>query len=102
MTVDYFGFEWDEDKNQRNLMKHGLMFEDAVLVFNDPFFLKKYDVLHSNEEDRFIGIGRIREFFVTFVSYTDRNGKIRMISARKATQKEVKEYEKHRKNLQTN
>ena len=100
MTIEYYGFEWDEEKNKRNLKKHGIMFEEAVLVFNDPFLLEKYDVLHSSGEDRFSGIGRIRGFFVTFVCYADRNGKISMISARKATGKEVKEYERHRKNLQ--
>lgn len=102
MTVEYYGFEWDDEKNLRNLRIHGIMFEDAVRVFNDPFLLEKYNVRHSSEEeDRFIGIGRLKTFFVTFVSYTDRKGKSRMISARKATGKEVKEYERHRKSLQT-
>ena len=101
MDVEYCGFEWDEEKNQRNIKVHKLSFETAVRAFNDPFLLEKYDSTHSIEEDRYIGIGKIKEYLITFISFTDRNGKIRIISARKATAKEVKEYEKHRKSIQT-
>lgn len=101
MDVEYCGFEWDEEKNQRNIKVHKLSFQTAVRAFNDPFLLEKYDSSHSAEEDRYIGIGKIREYFITFICFTDRNGRTRMISARKATAKEVREYEKHRKSLQT-
>jgi len=101
MTVEYCGFEWDGDKNMRNIRLHQLSFETAVRVFNDPFFLEKYDDSHSStNEDRYVGIGRIKEYFITLICFTDSSGKTRIISARKATAKEVKEYEKHRKNLQ--
>lgn len=101
MTVEYCGFEWDDEKNRRNIRLHHLGFETAVRVFNDPFFLEKYDDDHSSlEEDRYVGIGRIKEYSITLICFTDRNGKTRIISARRATAKEVKEYEKHRKSLQ--
>ena len=101
MAAEYCGFEWDEEKNQRNIKMHKLSFQTAVRAFNDPFLLEKYDSSHSAEEDRYIGIGKIREYYITFICFTDRNGRTRVISARKATAKEVREYEKHRKSLQT-
>ncbi len=100
MDVEYYGFEWDEEKNQRNIKVHRISFQTAVRVFNDPFLLEKYDSAHSVEEDRYIGIGKIKEYLITFICFTDCNGKTRIISARKATAKEVREYEKHRKSLQ--
>ena len=43
MDVEYYGFEWDEEKNQRNIKVHRISFQTAVRVFNDPFLLEKYD-----------------------------------------------------------
>ena len=100
MTVEYCGFECDENKNKRNIRIHKLSFQTAVRVFNDPFLLEKYYSAHSIEEDRYIGIGKIGGHLITFICFTDRNGKTRIISARKTTAKEIKEYEKHRKSLQ--
>lgn len=103
MTVSYGGFEWDSKKNEINQAKHKISFELAVRAFNDPCLLEKYDFANSSEdEDRFISLGLVEGILLIFVSHTDRNGKIRIISARKAVRKEVKEYERHRKNLQTN
>ncbi len=101
MTVDYYGFEWDEEKNLKNFAKHGIYFEDAVHIFEDPFLIEDYDEVHSSEEeDRYNYIGMVREIVMLFVVATDRKGKMRIISARKATRKEVQEYnEQNAKNL---
>ena len=79
-------FEWDEDKNQLNLEKHGIDFETAILVFNDSQRIEIYDVEHSIEEDRYNTIGMVND--VLFVVYTERKEYIRLISARLATKKE--------------
>lgn len=76
-------FEWDEDKNQLNLKKHGIDFETAMLVFNDLQRIEIYDVEHSINEDRYNTIGMVND--VLFVVYTERKENIRLISARLAT-----------------
>lgn len=85
-------FEWDESKNQLNIKKHKISFEEVILAFDDPMFFEKYDLKHSNEEDRYIGIGSVADVVIVTVSYTDRNGVTRIISARVATANERKEY----------
>lgn len=101
MLVTYEGFEWDSDKNVINKAKHRISFETAVRAFNDPCLLEKYDLANSTpEEDRYISLGLVEGILLVFVSHTDRSGRIRIISARKAEKKEVIEYERHRKNLQ--
>ena len=86
-------FEWDENKNQRNFKLHNIKFETAAKVFNDPFRIERFDALHSDDEDRYITIGEINgTAFVVFVSYTDRENVVRLISARKATSSERREY----------
>ena len=50
-------FEWDEDKSRPNLRKHGVAFEEAKTVFNDPFAITIADPDHSDEEDRYVDIG---------------------------------------------
>ena len=82
--------QWDEQKNRLNLHKHHIDFEDAALVFADPERVEIYDDLHSSDEDRYIAIGRVYD--VLFVVYTERGEKIRLISARKATEREKKLY----------
>ncbi|MCD7815085.1 MAG: BrnT family toxin [Lachnospiraceae bacterium] len=79
-------FEWDEDKNQKNLEKHGISFETAMLVFNDDYRLEVYDIEHSQTEDRYNTIGLVHD--VLFVVYTERKEKLRIISARLATAQE--------------
>ncbi len=76
-------FEWDEEKNQLNLKKHGIDFETAMLVFNDLQRIEIYDIEHSINEDRYSTIGMVQD--VLFVVYTERNENIRLISARLAT-----------------
>ncbi len=86
-------FEWNEDKATVNLLKHGVSFEEARLVFDDPFFVDFYDPDHSDDEERYIIIGESRLNRLLVVSYTERRSKIRLISAREATRKEKEAYE---------
>ena len=83
-------FEWDEEKNALNLLKHGIDFRDAAAVFDDDDRIEFYDAAHSEFEDRFNIIGMVRD--VLFVVYTERRERIRMISARKATPLEKNVY----------
>lgn len=87
--------EWDENKNQRDILIHGISFDEAKRVLDDPNALGLYDETHSSlEEDRYICIGDIgiEDCLIVFVVLTDRKGNIRSISARKATQKEKEAY----------
>lgn len=83
-------FEWDEEKNSRNIKKHGISFETASRVFDDPEYLEIPDLTHSNEEDRYIVIGKVEE--VLFVVYTEREDRVRIISARLARPIERRQY----------
>jgi len=86
-----YKFEWDEKKNVLNLKKHGVSFETATMVFNDPKRLDIYDQEHSEFEDRWNTIGLL-SFEIISVIYTMRNGIIRLISARKADKEEEEMY----------
>jgi len=86
-------FEWDSGKASSNLRKHGVSFEEAVSVFGDPLALTIADPLHSEEEDRSITLGWSQENRLIVVVFTDRDDKIRIISARKATRQERRDYE---------
>ena len=83
-------FEWDEDKANYNKRKHGISFETAALVFDDPNYIEMYDFEHSSDEDRFIAIGKVGD--VIFVVFTERGDKIRLMSARIATTSEREVY----------
>ncbi len=83
-------FEWDEGKNQINIEKHKISFETAAHVFDDPMYIEMYDFEHSTDEDRYIAIGMVGK--VLFVVFTERREKIRLISARLATEKERRLY----------
>jgi uncharacterized DUF497 family protein len=85
------GFEWDDDKAQGNLAKHGISFEDARLVFRDVFASERPDVVGSDGEQRYITTGQGNGVLLTVV-YTERNERIRIISARKATKHEQRDY----------
>ncbi len=88
-------FDWDEGKNRRNRTKHGVWFEEAQSVFNDPHGRLFYDPEHSVAEDRFIllGVSSAGRTLVVVHCYRDSDSLIRIISARKATKKEVRFYE---------
>lgn len=86
-------FEWDPKKARRNLEKHGISFEEASTVFGDPNAITIYDDEHSDDEDREITIGFSAKVRIIVVSHTDRDGKIRIINARKATRTEILQVE---------
>ena len=83
-------FDWDPRKNKANIKKHGVSFEEAQGVFFDEDAIVYDDPDHSDEEDRFLIIGRSFKLRVLFVCYCYQpdDSVIRMISARKATSKE--------------
>lgn len=85
-------FEWDEEKNRINKEKHdGIGFEYAVRVFLDEKRIERYDFEHSTiSEDRWNAIGMVNK--VLFVVYTERGERTRIISARRATKEEEREY----------
>ena len=86
-------FEWDESKNQINLNKHKIDFNDAVHVFIDPNRVERYDSANSFNEDRWqtIGMAPLGVLFVVYAERRDGNV-IRLISARKATRREQEAY----------
>jgi uncharacterized DUF497 family protein len=86
-------FEWDPGKASRNLKDHKITFEEAATVFGDPLSLTLPDPDHSNDESRFITVGNSIDGKLLLVSHTDRDEKIRIISAREATKRERKFYE---------
>lgn len=86
-------FEWDERKAQANLNKHQVSFEEASTVFGDPLSLTIDDPVHSEEESRFVTVGKSITGRVLIVVHSDRGDYIRIISARKATRHERKQYE---------
>lgn len=87
-------YEWDGAKASTNLRKHKVSFAEAASVFLDPLALSFFDPDHSDEEDREITIGISSRKRALFVSHCERGGRIRIISARKATRKEQLQYEK--------
>lgn len=78
-------FEWDANKAKSNLEKHQVSFDEATTVFYDPD--------HSEDEDRYLIVGRANTGNLLIVSYTEREDLIRIISARKLTKFERKMYE---------
>ena len=88
-----FQFEWDENKNRKNILKHGISFEEAKTVFYDDMALVFDDPDHSDEEERFLIIGYSIRERICIVSHCFRNNDtIRIISARKALKDEVRDY----------
>jgi len=88
-------FEWDVNKATANLAKHGVSFEEAVTVFRNPLAVIFDDEDHSNEELREIIIGYSDSNRLLLVCFTERDDAVRIISARKATQRERRDYEEH-------
>ena len=79
-------FEWDSEKAKRNKIKHGIGFKLAARVFEDDERITRRDAEHSQDEERIQVIGKVEN--VLFVVCTERGEKIRLISAREATEKE--------------
>jgi uncharacterized protein len=86
-------FEWDDEKDQSNQQKHGIAFDEAKTVFNDPRSITIADEAHSDEEDRYLDLGISTRGRLVVVSYTERDSNIRIISCRRATKAERKAYE---------
>ena len=89
-------FEWDEDKNTLNKETHGFFFEEILAVFDDPFFLEAYDRTYSTlKEIRMKGIASFDRRIYFFVSYTEREERTRIISARLASPLERECYDEN-------
>ena len=88
-------FEWDERKNRSNRTKHGIWFEEAVSVFQDPCGRLFDDSEHPEEEDRsiLIGLSQLTRMLVVVHCCKESDLLVRIISAREATEKEIRFYE---------
>lgn len=86
-------FEWDPQKAIRNLKNHGISFEEASTVFDDPILITFLDEKHSIGENRYITIGLSQQNRLLLIAHTERKEQIRIISARKATPHERRFYE---------
>jgi len=86
-------FEWDLSKATANALKHGVTFEEAATIFEAEKILVKDDMKHSLAEKRRIALSSSNQNRFLVVSYTERAGRIRIISARRASRKEITQYE---------
>ena len=86
-------FEWNENKAASNLRKHSGSFDDATTIFGDPLAITFSDQTHSESEDRYLTFGRSADGRFIVVAHTDRDDRIRLISAREMTRNERSDYE---------
>ncbi len=86
-------FEWDEAKARENLKKHKVGFDEGKTIFNDPFLLTFPDIDTSDAEKRYVNIGLSVRDRVLVLIHTERQGRIRIISCRKASARERRHYE---------
>ena len=86
-------FEWDPQKAARNRAKHGVSFEEAATVFGDPLGRIVDDPRHSRGEQRYVLLGHSRRQRLVAVMFTERGEAVRIISERRATRQERKDYE---------
>ena len=94
-----YEFEWDPSKARDNLKKHKIAFERAATIFLDPDALSEFDEEEGRHEDRWITLGLDRTGVLLVVCHTYReetetSARIRLISARKPTKNEAKNYER--------
>jgi uncharacterized DUF497 family protein len=87
-------FEWDQEKGVTNERKHGVTFEQAARVFGDDYSSTVRDPDHSLDEERFLIFGKTQSARYVVVSFTERDGRIRIISARPMTPRERRGYER--------
>ena len=93
--MDYT-FDWDSEKAHSNFKKHRVSFEEASTLFRDPLARIWYDEKHAEVEDRYLAFGYSSRQQALIVSFLLRDpGRIRLISARRATRKEVRNHEKN-------
>jgi len=89
-------FEWDEEKNILNKHDHGFFFEEILTAFDDPFFLEAYDRENSTlDEVRWKGIASFNQRIYFFISYTEKDTRTRIISARLAEPHEREYYDEN-------
>jgi uncharacterized DUF497 family protein len=86
-------FEWDSEKDAANQRKHGVAFDEASTVFGDPLALTIDDPDHSVNEQRFLTTGYSTSQRLIIVAHTDREGRVRIISAREVAAAERRTYE---------
>jgi uncharacterized protein len=86
-------FEWDANKAALNVSKHGVSFEEAMTIFGDPLEAMIPDPVHAGAEMRFVSIGVSEAGRMLVVAYTERDRRIRIISAREPTPGERRQYE---------
>lgn len=86
-------FEWEPQKAEVNLRRHGVAFAEAMTVFGDPLEVAIPDPTHSELEFRFLSLGISESGRLLVVAYTEREGRISIINAREATPKERRDYE---------
>jgi hypothetical protein len=84
---------WDPVKARLNMAKHGVDFEEAATVFRDPLLLIRLDEEHSQEEERWLALGKSFQQLLLVVVHTENDRTIRLISARKAEPRERRRYE---------
>lgn len=88
-------FDWDDEKARTNWSKHGVSFEDATTVFDDSLSMTRDDPDHSGDEDRLVTMGVSDFGRLLVVCHTEQSDIIRIISARAATRRERRLYERH-------
>jgi uncharacterized protein len=86
-------FEWDPTKAEANLRSHGISFAEASTAFHDPLSLAISDPDHSGREERYLLLGSSTAGRLVVVAHTVRRDRIRIISARKPTRRERRQYE---------
>jgi len=92
LLTDEPQFEWDTRKAARNVERHQVSFEEAATVFDDPLFITFVDEEHSLDEERYITLGQSSRGRLLMLAHTEREGRVRLISAREATEKEEQFY----------
>ncbi|MCE0522064.1 MAG: BrnT family toxin [Methylacidiphilales bacterium] len=88
-------FEWDDNKDRSNLLKHSVSFAEASTVFGDPNSITISDAAHSLAEARYVILGRSYTGKLMVVVHTERGENIRIISARAANRRERRTYEEN-------
>lgn len=86
-------FEWDPRKERTNRAKHGVEFAEAASAVLDPMSITREDLLNSDDEERYFTVGMSSKLRVLAVVWSPRSEVVRLISARKATSSERREYE---------
>ena len=86
-------FGWDAEKAKKNLAKHGVSFDEAATIFGDLLAVTIEDPAHSREEQRFLTTGLSKAQRLLIVTHSDTEVRMRIISARRTTRREMKQYE---------